>query len=200
MPTATFPPGALVKARGREWVVLPDSTDDVLLVRPIGGLDDEVVGICKTIEPVTSASFSLPNWENPGDFNSCRLLRDAARLSTRSAAGPFRSFGKIAVDPRPYQLVPLLMAMRLDPVRLLIADDVGIGKTIEACLIAKLNNGLEDLLDKVLHTLGILAFDSDKPICFTERQIKLLSQLTLANSKHHATTLITELLKGKLQV
>jgi len=100
-----FPPGALVKARGREWVVLPDSSDDVLLVRPIGGLDDEVVGICKAIEPVTSASFSLPDWESPGDFNSCRLLRDAARLSTRSAAGPFRSFGKIAVDPRPYQLM-----------------------------------------------------------------------------------------------
>jgi superfamily II DNA or RNA helicase len=134
---ATFPPGALVKARGREWVVLPDSTDDVLVVRPIGGLDDEVVGICTEIETVQSASFSLPNAETPGDFNSCRLLRDAARLSTRSAAGPFRSFGKIAVDPRPYQLVPLLMALRLDPVRLLIADDVGIGKTVEACLIAK---------------------------------------------------------------
>ena len=137
MTTATFPPGALVKARGREWIVLPESANDVLLVRPIGGLDDEVVGICRAIEPITSASFSLPNWGNPGDFNSCRLLRDAARLSTRSAAGPFRSFGKIAVDPRPYQLVPLLMAMRLDPVRLLIADDVGIGKTVEACLIAK---------------------------------------------------------------
>ena len=134
---ATFPTGAIVKARGRQWVVLPDSSDDVLIVRPIGGLDDEVVGICKTIEPVSSASFSLPNWQQPGDFNSCRLLRDAARISTRSAAGPFRSFGKIAVDPRPYQLVPLLMAMRLDPIRLLIADDVGIGKTVEACLIAK---------------------------------------------------------------
>lgn len=135
--TVAFQPGALVKARGREWVVLPESIDDVLFVRPIGGLDDEVVGICTTIEPVTSASFSLPNPEFPGDFNSCRLLRDAARLSTRSAAGPFRSFGKIAVEPRPYQLVPLLMAMRLDPVRMLIADDVGIGKTIEASLIAK---------------------------------------------------------------
>ncbi|QDU56728.1 helicase-related protein [Aeoliella mucimassa] len=135
--STTFPPGALVKARGREWVVLPDSGDEVLLVRPIGGLDDEVVGICRAIEPVDSASFSLPDPTKPGDFNSCRLLRDAARLSTRSAAGPFRSFGKIAVDPRPYQLVPLLMAMRLDPVRLLIADDVGIGKTVESCLIAK---------------------------------------------------------------
>ena len=119
------------------WSYCPTRQTTFLLVRPIGGLDDEVVGVCKAIEPVISASFSLPNPEQPGDFNSCRLLRDAARLSTRSAAGPFRSFGKIAVDPRPYQLVPLLMAMRLDPVRLLIADDVGIGKTVESCLIAK---------------------------------------------------------------
>ena len=39
----TFAPGNLVKARGREWVVLPDSTSQLLMVRPIGGLDDEVV-------------------------------------------------------------------------------------------------------------------------------------------------------------
>jgi superfamily II DNA or RNA helicase len=64
-------------------------------------------------------------------------LQDALRLGFRSSAGPFRSFGHIAVDPRPYQLVPLLMALRMDPIRLLIADDVGIGKTIEAALIAK---------------------------------------------------------------
>ncbi len=133
----TYSPGTLVNARGRQWVVLPDSTDEILMVRPIGGLDDEVVGICRAIENVTSAEFSPPNPDQPGDFNSCRLLRDAARIATRSAAGPFRSFGKIAVEPRPYQLVPLLMAMRLDPVRMLIADDVGIGKTVEASLIAK---------------------------------------------------------------
>ncbi|HEY9760106.1 MAG TPA: helicase-related protein, partial [Oculatellaceae cyanobacterium] len=39
--------------------------------------------------------------------------------------------------PGPYQLVPLLMALKLDPVRVLISDDVGIGKTIEAGLIAR---------------------------------------------------------------
>src|SRR5690606_28022256 len=78
----------------------------------------------------------------PGDFVSARLLRDAVRLGFRSSAGPFRSFGRIAVEPRPYQLVPLLMALKLDPVRLLIADDVGIGKTVEAGLIAR------ELLDR----------------------------------------------------
>ena len=64
------------------------------------------------------------------------------RLGFRSSAGPFRSFARINVEPRPYQLVPLLMALKLDPVRLLIADDVGIGKTVEALLIAR------ELLDR----------------------------------------------------
>ncbi len=40
------------------------------------------------------------------------------------------------MEPRPYQLVPLLMALRQETVRLLIADDVGIGKTVESGLIA----------------------------------------------------------------
>jgi hypothetical protein len=130
-------PGTLIHARGREWVVLPDSTDELLMVRPVGGLDEEITGILPAIERVESTSFRLPTREDLGDFASGRLLRDAARLSTRAAAGPFRSFGRIAAEPRPYQFVPLMMALKLDPVRILIADDVGIGKTIEAAIIAR---------------------------------------------------------------
>jgi superfamily II DNA or RNA helicase len=137
-----FSVGSLVKARGREWVVLPDSTADTLVLRPLGGTDAEITGIYIPLEPVESASFDLPDPAQVGDYRAARLLRDAVRLGFRSSAGPFRSFARLGFEPRPYQLVPLLMALKLDPVRLLIADDVGIGKTVEAGLIAR------ELLDR----------------------------------------------------
>jgi hypothetical protein len=132
----SFTVGSLVRARGREWVVLPDSDDDLLLLRPLGGTDDETAGVLTALEPVVSARFDLPNPSEVGDDRSARLLRDALRLGFRATAGPFRSFGQLGFEPRPYQLVPLLMALRLDPVRLLIADDVGTGKTASALLVA----------------------------------------------------------------
>src|SRR5579859_8117411 len=132
-----FAVGSLVKARGREWVVLPESDEQMLVLRPLGGTNEEVTGIYLPLESVEPAQFDLPNPALWGDYRSCHLLRDALRLGFRSSAGPFRSFAQISVEPRPYQLVPLLMALRQDPVRLLIADDVGIGKTIEAALISR---------------------------------------------------------------
>lgn len=132
----SYTPGALVTARGREWVVQPDSTDDLLLLRPVGGADNEAVGILTDLEDVTSARFDWPGPADVGSALDAQLLRDAVKLGFRSSAGPFRSFAHIAVEPRPYQLVPLLMAMKLDPVRLLISDDVGVGKTVEGALIA----------------------------------------------------------------
>jgi len=134
--------GTMVRARGREWVVLPSLEKQLLMVRPLGGTEDEVTGIYLPLEPVEAASFAPPDPSQLGDYHSCRLLRDAVRLGFRSSTGPFRSFANIAVEPRPYQLVPLLMALKLSPVRLLIADDVGIGKTVEAGLIAR------ELLDR----------------------------------------------------
>lgn len=133
----TYAVGSLVKARGREWVVLPESEEDLLVLRPLGGTEDEVAGVYLPLETVEPATFDLPDPTKRGGYLSSRLLRDAVRLGFRSSAGPFRSFARIAVEPRPYQLVPLIMALRLDPVRVLIADDVGIGKTIEAALIAR---------------------------------------------------------------
>jgi len=132
-----FAVGSLVKARGREWVVLPGTDEELLIVRPLGGIDEEVTGIHLALENVEPAQFGLPDPSKVGDFFSARMLRDAVRLGFRNSAGPFRSFARLAVDPRPYQLVPLLMALKLEPIRLLIADDVGIGKTIEAGLVAR---------------------------------------------------------------
>lgn len=59
--------------------------------------------------------------------------------------------GRLSVTPRPYQFVPLIMALRLDPVRLLVADDVGVGKTIQAGMIAR------EMLDRgVVRRVGVL--------------------------------------------
>lgn len=138
----SFAVGSLVSVRGREWVVLPESEDDFLVLRPLGGTEDEVAGIHLALESVEQATYGLPDAAALGDYRSARLLRDAVRLGFRSSAGPFRSFGRLGFEPRPYQLVPLLMGLKLDPVRLLIADDVGIGKTIEAGLVAR------ELLDR----------------------------------------------------
>lgn len=142
-----FQPGTLVYARERHWVVLPSEDEQVLRLRPLGGTDEEVCGIYLPLErnEISEAQFPFPDPNATGTFAdlvSARLLWNAARLMLRDGAGPFRCLGKLSFRPRPYQFVPLMMALRLNPIRLFIADDVGIGKTIEAALIAR------ELLDR----------------------------------------------------
>jgi superfamily II DNA or RNA helicase len=135
--TATFEVGTLVSARGRDWVVLPQSkAPGFLVLRPLGGGDDEVAGVFPALEQVRPSTFEAPDPNDAGPASSAGLLRTALRIGFRASAGPFRSLARLAVEPRAYQLVPLLMALRQETVRMLISDDVGIGKTVEAGLIA----------------------------------------------------------------
>ena len=152
-PVAEFYPGSLVSARGREWIVLPESTTDTLRLRPLGGgeKDESLIYLPLELQPVGPATFPWPVVAQARNHSASQLLMDALQLKLRSGAGPFRSFGNIAVEPRAYQLVPLLMAMKQPTVRLLIADDVGIGKTIEGALIAR------EMLDRgEIHRMAVL--------------------------------------------
>jgi len=105
-----YPVGSLVQIRERDWVVLPSDDPDVRMLRPLNGSEAESCGIHLSLEgrSIQPTQFPDPKPEHAGDFIAGRLLRNAARLSLRSGAGPFRSLGRLSVRPRPYEFVPLM--------------------------------------------------------------------------------------------
>jgi len=147
-----FTLGNLLRYRNRDWILV-EKEDDVLRLRPLAGGDNQAVPISLKLaealrgifpeEQPSPSRFPAPTEKSKrAQYQDYLLFSQGARLILRDGVAPVRSLGRIGVRPRAYQLVPLLMALRLDPVRLLIADDVGVGKTIEAGLVAR------ELLDR----------------------------------------------------
>ena len=75
-----FEPGRLVSLRGRDWVVLPSDSPELLIVRPLGGSDDEITGIYLPLnisdERPQEARFSPPCSKDLGDISRARFLYD----------------------------------------------------------------------------------------------------------------------------
>lgn len=80
-------------------------------------------------EPARALRFELGN---PVRLNQ---LHDALALTMAHGRGDLLAVEHGRIDVEPYQLVPVVAAMQQPKTRLLVADDVGLGKTIEAGLI-----------------------------------------------------------------
>lgn len=130
----TLPTGVFFsKATPAQHLVLLSSIED-------DGLGEELQVIWE-LEPGTQV-FERVELPKPTGFDDPARLDaflDAVRWGAASAAdirtlqAPFRS----GIDIEDYQLDPVVRAIQMPRVNLLIADDVGLGKTIEAGLVAQ---------------------------------------------------------------
>jgi len=87
------------------------------------------------LEQPTPGRLPLPAPECIGFPQAQELMLRAHRLSLLHGTAPFLSLQRSRVIPTNYQLVPVILALDQPRVRMLLADDVGLGKSIEAGLV-----------------------------------------------------------------
>jgi superfamily II DNA or RNA helicase len=129
--------GNVIRLRERIWRV--DRVDEhEFAATPLDGRDTRRWRFLRALEESRVAPGALPPPDTSvvSDPAQQDLLLRAYRLSLIHGSAPFLGLQRSRAIPEPYQLVPLLMALNMPAARLLIGDDVGVGKSVEAGLIA----------------------------------------------------------------
>jgi len=135
MAQQSFSPGTVISARDRLWRV-DQQEDKILTATPIDSGDAGQQRFYLPVEDVNRSNLDWPSRELVGAQAAQDLLLRAHRLSMLHGTAPLLSLQRSRVIPKDFQLVPVVMALEMQKrVRMLLADDVGLGKTIEAGLI-----------------------------------------------------------------